>query len=194
MQKSSVVSEKNPIIDKWDVIKPSLSSATEADYRKILDSLSMVGVVIYEVRENGNKFYFKLFNKAAQRIDSIKAKDVLGKPLLSVFPGANDKKFGLYSALQKVYKTGESILIDPVEYKDEERGGWRQNSIHKLSENELIVVYQDVSKWVGAQKDLEKKIKQQEQLNNVMVERELKMIELKKENEELKKKINYLRK
>jgi PAS domain S-box-containing protein len=61
----------------------------EKRFRGLFDYMSS-GVAIYEPVEEGNDFIFKDFNRAAERIDKIKKRDVLGKSLLQCFPGIKD--------------------------------------------------------------------------------------------------------
>ena len=107
------------------------------------------GVAVYEAVDNGNDFIFKDFNKAAEKIDKIKKKDVVGKSVLKVFPGV--KKFKLFSVFQRVWQTGESEHHPASMYEDERISGWRDNYVYKLPGGEIITVYDDVTRQKQAE-------------------------------------------
>ena len=107
------------------------------------------GVAVYEAVDNGNDFIFKDLNKAAEKIDKIKKKDVVGKSVLKVFPGV--KKFKLFSVFQRVWQTGESEHHPASMYEDERISGWRDNYVYKLPGGEIITVYDDVTRQKQAE-------------------------------------------
>lgn len=107
------------------------------------------GVAVYEAVDNGNDFIFKDLNKAAEKIDKLKKKDVVGKSVLKVFPGV--KKFKLFSVFQRVWQTGESEHHPASMYEDERISGWRDNYVYKLPGGEIITVYDDVSRQKQAE-------------------------------------------
>jgi len=78
---------------------------SEARYRHLFNRISS-GVAIYEAVDNGEDFIFKDFNRAAEKIESIKKQTVTGKRVSHVFPGV--KKFGLFNVFKRVYKTGKA--------------------------------------------------------------------------------------
>ncbi len=107
------------------------------------------GVAVYEAVDNGNDFIFKDLNKAAEKIDKIKKKDVVGKSVLKVFPGV--KKFKLFSVFQRVWQTGESEHHPASMYEDQRISGWRDNYVYKLPGGEIITVYDDVTRQKQAE-------------------------------------------
>ena len=107
------------------------------------------GVAVYEAVDNGNDFIFKDLNKAAEKIDKLKKKDVVGKSVLKVFPGV--KKFKLFSVFQRVWQTGESEHHPASMYEDERIAGWRDNYVYKLPGGEIITVYDDVTRQKQAE-------------------------------------------
>ena len=66
---------------------------SEARYRELFDHINS-GVAVYEAVNNGRDFIFRDFNQAAQRIEKINKKTLIGKSVLQVFPGV--KEFGLF--------------------------------------------------------------------------------------------------
>ncbi|MCJ7666096.1 MAG: HD domain-containing protein, partial [Actinobacteria bacterium] len=100
-------------------------------------------IAIYEVKDNGNDFIFKDFNKAAERADKIKREDIIGKSVLKVFPGVKD--FGLFDVFKKVYKTAKPENHPISLYKDKRISGWRENYVYKLPSGDVIAVYNDLT-------------------------------------------------
>ncbi len=148
----------SPLFDKtgaFDGLVASLENVTEAvtskmkleqsedRYRQLFDRISS-GVAIYEAVDNGEDFVFKDFNRAAQKIESCKKEDVLGKRVSRVFPGVKD--FGLFNVFKEVYKTGKPWHHPVTLYKDKRISGWRENHVYKLPSGEIIAVYEDRTK------------------------------------------------
>ena len=107
------------------------------------------GVAVYEAVDNGNDFVFKDFNKAAEKIERLKKKDVVGKSVLKVFPEV--KKFKLFSVFQRVWQTGKPEHHPVSIYEDKRVVGWRDNYVYKLSGGEIVAVYDDVTKQKQAE-------------------------------------------
>ncbi|MCU7836247.1 MAG: PAS domain S-box protein [gamma proteobacterium symbiont of Taylorina sp.] len=106
-----------------------------------------VNIAIY--KKDRDDFTFVAFNIAAEKTEGLNRIDILGRKLSEVFPGA--KEIGLCDALLRVYKTGESEVIDSKYYKDDRISGWRKNHIVKLPDDTIAACYQDNS----LEKDLE---------------------------------------
>ncbi|NCD00709.1 PAS domain S-box protein [bacterium] len=152
---------------------------TEELYEQLFDNMRH-GVAVYDVKENGNKFYFKDFNKSAEKIEGIKKEDLLGKEIRKVFPGAED--MGIIKTFKSVYKTGKSVYSSKDKYKKEDGNFvYRDNFTYKLPEGDIVTIYSDVT-------ELNEKLEELERLNDLMIGRELKMIELKKTIKELEEK------
>jgi len=100
-------------------------------------------VVIY--RYVDNDFIFIDFNKSAQKLENISKSELIGKKLIDIFPAV--KEFGLYDLLLEVQKDGEPKELDMKFYNDDRISGWRHNSIRKLDNGDLIVLYKDLSKY-----------------------------------------------
>ncbi|MCJ7665665.1 MAG: PAS domain S-box protein, partial [Actinobacteria bacterium] len=110
------------------------------------------GVAIYEAINNGNDFIFKDFNSSAEKIDKIDRKNIIGKSILKVFPEVKD--FGLFSVLQKVYRTGISQKYPLCFYKDNRISGWRRNNVYKLPSGEIVVIYDDMTRQKRVEESL----------------------------------------
>ncbi len=117
-------------------------SASETRFRELFNHMSS-GVAVYEPVNDGNDFIFRDLNKSGERMDRINRSDVLGRPLLEVFPGAGE--FGLLRVLKRVYETGRPENMPVSLYTDGRLEGWRENYVYKLPSGEVVAVYDDVT-------------------------------------------------
>ena len=111
-------------------------------YRELLENMSS-GVAVYEAVDGGEDFIVREFNRAAERIDSIRREEVLGKRLTECFPGV--KAFGLFDVIHQVWKTGIPEYHPANFYKDSRFEGWRENHVYRLPSGEVVCVYDDVT-------------------------------------------------
>lgn len=101
------------------------------------------GVAVFKPSEDGRDFVFIGFNKAAEQIEKITRREVIGKRLSDMFPGI--KSFGLFDILQRVEKTGHPEAMPVAYYQDKRIQGWRENYVYKLPSGEIVSVYNDVT-------------------------------------------------
>ena len=82
------------------------------------------GIAIYQAIYDGEDFVFKEFNRAAERIECVDRKAVIGRRVTEAFPRV--REFGLFSVFQRVWKTGQPEFFPSAVYRDErDRGTWR---------------------------------------------------------------------
>ena len=132
-------------------------------FKELFEHMSS-GVAVYEAVNGGNDFIFKDFNKAAERIEKIRKKDVLEKSVLEVFPGM--KNYGLFDVFKRVYRTGKPERYSISFYKDDRISGWRRNYIYMLPSGEIVAVYDDLTR----QKLAEESLKSSEELSLSLME------------------------
>ena len=111
-------------------------------YKAIFEG-SIDGLVVYNVVDEGADFIFKEFNSAAEKIEGVSRKDVIGRSVFEVFPGI--KEFGVLDVFKRVYKTGKSEYFPVSIYKDERIAGWRDNYVFKLESGDIVASYRDVT-------------------------------------------------
>lgn len=128
----------------------------EERFRQLFEHMGS-GVAIYEAVDNGEDFVIKDFNKAAEKIEHVLKRDILGRRVSEVFPGI--KKLGLFKVFQKVWKTGEPEYLPDALYQDERNpGSWRENWVYKLSFGEIVAVYNDITYRKRAEQSLRKEM------------------------------------
>jgi PAS domain S-box-containing protein len=99
------------------------------------------GVAIYQAVDDGDDFVFLDFNRAAEELEQIKRKNLLGESVLEVFPGVRD--LGLFEVFQRVWATGKAEHHPVSLYEDGRIAGWRDNFVYRLSTGEVVAVYSD---------------------------------------------------
>jgi signal transduction histidine kinase len=139
-RKSSELNRMKEVLDESD-----------ARYKGVF-TYTKNGIAVYRPVNNGADFIFLDFNRAAERIDKIKRKEVIGRSILEVFPGV--KEFGFFQVLQKVWSTGKPERHPIALYKDERIVGWRDNFVYKLPSGEVVAVYSDETERKQAEEEL----------------------------------------
>ena len=113
-----------------------------AKVRSIFDCLSEC-VIIYRTAD-GENFIISDLNKAVERTEQVSREKIIGKNVEEVFPGI--RSFGLLEIFRKVHLTGMDMHKNASVYRDERISGVRENLIHKLSADEIAVIYREVAK------------------------------------------------
>jgi PAS domain S-box-containing protein len=116
---------------------------SEMRFRELFNRMSN-GVAVYEAVENGGDFIIKDFNPAAEKIEKVSRKDILGKRVSEAFPGV--KAFGVFQVFQRVWQTGKPEYYPENIYKDErDIGSWRESWVFKLPTGEIVAIYNDIT-------------------------------------------------
>ncbi|OQY04302.1 MAG: hypothetical protein B6I20_03270 [Bacteroidetes bacterium 4572_117] len=126
----------------------------EIRFRSLFENMSN-NVAIFEVIGNGEKFVFKNFNSAAEKLENIKREDIIGKEAAIVFPMITE--YNLISAFRRVWDTGtpehHPIIVNGDQ---DELLSWTENFIYRLPSNEIVVIYDDITERKKAEIDLVK--------------------------------------
>lgn len=125
---------------------------SETRYHELVNTITS-GVFIYTAVDDGEDFIFVDVNSAAEKMEGISRKDIIGKRITEVLPGAKD--FYFFKVFQKVWQTGISEYFPSGERKDERATGrWRDNWVYKLPSGEIVIVYNDITERVLAEEAL----------------------------------------
>ena len=139
--------------------------ASEIRYRELFNNINS-GVAVYEVKDDGRDFIFKNFNRAGERIDHDSRERLIGKSIFDVRPGAEE--FGLVDVFRKVWQTGQPAHHPVTLYKDKHLIGWYENYVYKISPNEIVAVFEDVTERKLAEEKLGESEKKYRDLINGM--------------------------
>jgi PAS domain S-box-containing protein len=116
---------------------------SEEKYRELFERMESA-VAVYQVVEDGNDFEFQDFNRRAEEIEGLKRKQVLGKRVTEVFPGAAE--FGILEIFKRVWQTGKAEFYPAAIYLDQKgRQSWRENWIYRLPDGKIVAIYSDVT-------------------------------------------------
>ena len=113
-----------------------------AQFSALFDNM-IEAVVIYSFENNDRDIIIGDMNRAAEKLEKVNKKDVIGKKVDVVFKGV--REFGLYDVFKQVKKTGKFMHYPISFYKDEYHRGWRDNYVFKLPGNGVVAVYSDVT-------------------------------------------------
>ncbi|MDD5142036.1 PAS domain S-box protein [Methanoregula sp.] len=121
---------------------------SESRFRDLFNTMSS-GVVIYEPVFSGQDFIIRDINRAVERIENVRKENVVGKSVLSVFPGVVE--FGLFAVFQRVAETGYAEAFPVSLYKDNRISGWRDNYVYRLESGAIVAIYEDVTEKMQAE-------------------------------------------
>jgi two-component system, cell cycle sensor histidine kinase and response regulator CckA len=114
----------------------------EARFRELFDNMRS-GAAVVGVSSDGRRFVLKDLNRAAERIDSLRRDDVLGKRLEDVLPIIS--RHGLLTAIARVWRTSRPEHL-PVQLDCENKEStWREQYIYRLPSREVVILYDDIS-------------------------------------------------
>lgn len=149
---------KNKEIEEKKLIK------SENRYKKLFNNMRSA-VIICNVKNEGENFIIQDVNKAMELIEKDSRANIIGKNL-KIFINKNSQ-IDLLNIIKQVWKTGnpEKVVVNG-EYKI---NNFRDNYyIYKLSHNEIVVIYDDISEII----EYQKKISENERLISEAIELE----------------------
>ena len=149
-------------------LKEKVLQESEVRFRELFNRMSS-GVAVYEVVDNGGDFIFRDFNPAAEKIEKVSRKDIIGKRVSEAFPGV--ETFGVFEVFQRVWQTGKPEYYPENIYKDErDIGSWRENWVFKLPTGEIVAIYNDITERKRAEDEktrLEAQLHQAQKMESV---------------------------
>lgn len=137
----TVLDEAGNVVATTGLIADSTESYFLKEQFDKVHTLTDQGIVLYETFDGGKTFYIKDINPAAERIEQVRRETIVGREVTRVFPGI--EAFGLLDVMRQVYRSGEQVITETKKYQDERISGWRQNTVSRLGNNEILVVYTD---------------------------------------------------
>jgi len=115
---------------------------SETRFKAIYDNMSS-GVMVSVPVSDGEDFVIFDLNKAAQQIEKIKKRKVLGKLLIEAFP--KFKEIDLLEIFKRVLKTGKPETHSFALSRDGKVPDWREAYIYRLHSGEIVTIYDDVT-------------------------------------------------
>lgn len=137
-------------------------------YKQLFEH-STSGIIILQPDLKGISFTIKDLNKEAQLIERVDKEAVINSKFDKNLPGIYTDE--LYELVKKVYQTGKSELFQTTCLTNEEEKIWKEYSIFKLSNGEIILLVNDQTEKYQAKFEL---IKSKERLESILRIYELK--------------------
>ena len=147
-EKHFVLAVRN--IDALRQVEEALEKS-EARYRELFSNMSS-GVAVFEAINDGREFIFIDFNRAAENIENLRKKDVLGRNFSDVMPAA--AKYGLLETFRRVFQTGQPEYHPVAVYRGNALRMWKENYIYRLPSGEIVDVYDDITERKQAESKL----------------------------------------
>jgi PAS domain S-box-containing protein len=123
---------------------------SETRYTELFSTMTS-GVAVYRATEDGEGFVVLDLNGAALRITGV-GTDSIGKAICEVFPGV--KEMGLFSVLQRVWRTGRTEFHPSSLYSSGRLSFWAENRVYRLPSGDVVAVFDDISERKRAEEEL----------------------------------------
>lgn len=139
----------------------------EARFKALFDNIHS-GVTIYTSISNGKNFILLDINKSGEIIDQVMQEDVIGVHITELYPSIIE--YGLLKVAQRVWETGRSEIFPLKYYEDSRIKGWREHFIYRLHNNEVVIVYDDVTEKIEKKAEkhkLEQQLQQSRHLESI---------------------------
>ena len=145
------------------------------------------GWAYHKIIVDGNNkpidYIFLEVNDAFEKQTGLKREDSIGNKVTEVLPGIEKDPANWIGRYGEVAQTGKGIRFDNYA---EPLGKWFSVTAFSPKKGYFIVVFDDITERKKAEEELKARTEELKRINKAFVGRELKMVELKKEIEELK--------
>ena len=129
------VAERHETIVNWQNSETRFRELFQNDQRAI---------IIYNSLAKGSEFIIKNANKTAEKLDDLKAEDIIGLSVQEALP--KNKAPIVKELLNKVCRTGKPVKQEHLISKAPGINEWREYYVYKISTGELITAYRDITK------------------------------------------------
>ena len=115
---------------------------SETRFKAIFDNMSS-GVIVYQAVNDGDDFVILDLNRAAQKIEEIRKRDVVRKRVLEAFPDI--KESGLLEIFKRVWGVGKPERGTVTLSQNGKIKSWREYYVYRLPSGEIVTMYDDVT-------------------------------------------------
>lgn len=163
---------------------------TEEMYRLVTENTSDL-IAIAAFSEAPKYLYV---NPSYEKILGYTPEELLGENILKNISPENLGKIAV--VLNKYLKGKDVFTTEILEFKFKHKSGKFINleSVVNLVGDKLVIISRDITERKRSEEELKKKLEELERFNRATVGRELKMVELKNDNERLREEIKKLKK
>jgi|GEM_PF-5848445 len=174
------ISQQLTSVIKRKQAENSLKSS-EKRFRSII-AATPLGIHMYKLSGDGDLVFFAA-NPAADKILKVDNKQFVGKTIEQAFPPL--AKTIVPDRYKQVIKDGKPWRAEQVTYQDGKISGVYEVYAFQISPSRMAAMFSDITKRVIVEKQRVVHSKELERLNELMVDREMKMVEMKKRFNEL---------
>jgi PAS domain S-box-containing protein len=137
------------------------AAAGESRFRSLFESFPG-GTIIFGAVQDGEDFVVNEINAAAERIEGVVRKSVLGRSVLDAFPGFLD--LGIFHGLKHCWISGSPGRYPAAVYSDKGKPRWRKCDVFQLPSSEIVCVYEDITENKEAEDALGRALKEKDLL------------------------------
>lgn len=140
------------------------------------------GAAVFDVLGEGATaadFVVREINAAGQRMEDKRREELVGRSLRELRPSITET--GLVPVLRKAWQTGQPAFLPASPYHDEHGDRWYEAHAFRLPSREVVAIYHDVTGRQAAEEALRKNMDEIAQMNKLMMNREERVMELKRE-------------
>ncbi|MBC8211559.1 MAG: EAL domain-containing protein [Gammaproteobacteria bacterium] len=129
-----------------------LLTASQERYQGLVESMA-AGVSIFRAVDQGADFVLIDFNQAGEKIEQLRALDVIGKRLYEAFPHV--RVYDFLALLQRVHSSGDAENFPMSFYQHGRLSGWRDYFIYRLPGSEVVAIFTDETERKLAEQNLD---------------------------------------
>ncbi|MCK9295397.1 MAG: ATP-binding protein [Desulfobulbaceae bacterium] len=125
----------------------------EKRYRELFSHMKS-GVIVCRAGTCGDDFLLVDLNEGAERYEKVKKEEVIGRSVRVLFPSLAPS--GLFSVMHRVCETGIAQHQPAAFFADHHASRWKQYYVYKLDTDEIVVIYDDLTKEKEAEEEKKK--------------------------------------
>ncbi|MBU4264052.1 MAG: PAS domain-containing protein [Proteobacteria bacterium] len=125
----------------------------EKRYRELFSHMKS-GVIVCRAGDCEDDFVLVDINQAAQRYEKVKREEVIGRSVLELFPSKAPS--GLFTVMHRVSETGIAQHLPAAFVADNPASCLKQYYVYKLDTDEIVVIYDDLTKEKEAEEEKKK--------------------------------------
>lgn len=151
-------------------------------FKNMINAYAFHRIILDENKKPIDYEYIEV-NKAFEEFMGIKSEDIVGKHVTEIFPNIKNDPADWINRYGKIALDGGS---DYFEDFSPTINKWFKINVFSMEQGYFVTIFDDITEYKNKEKMLSDKVEELEKMNRIMMQRELKMIEMKKELTDLK--------